>query len=305
MKERREIVQLWHEGEASVLVTLVRVQGSSYRRPGARLLLRKGGGYAGTISGGCLEAEVHRKAGWLLRHGPVLERYSTLFDDSADVPFGLGCGGVIDLLFEPADTAECQALLGALEDTLHGHKRIVCTLLPEGGRGLARVIFDAAANLLFASEAIPEGTVNYARECVIQGLAPEQDDLYFETLCSPPRLFVLGAGDDAKPVVSMAAQMGWHVTVMDGRSQLARNERFPHSHRVSVLSAEPAALKEIRGDDAVVVMTHSYEQDRDLLMSLLPCVPDTSDSWARAIAVRYSSRKLPASLALTWKIAAA
>src|ERR1700684_2166771 len=115
MMERRQIVRLWRRGGASVLVTLVRAEGSSYRRPGARLLLGADGGYAGTSSGGCLEAEVIRKAGWMVREGAVVERYSTMFDDTAEVPFGLGCGGVVDLLLEPVDTPGCQALLGAVE----------------------------------------------------------------------------------------------------------------------------------------------------------------------------------------------
>src|SRR5579875_44354 len=109
MIERRRMVQLWHEGSLTALVTLVRVEGSSYRRTGARLLLGVTGEYAGTISGGCLEAEVVRKAAWMVRDGAVVERYSTMFDDTAEVPFGLGCGGVVDLLVEPADTAEFEA----------------------------------------------------------------------------------------------------------------------------------------------------------------------------------------------------
>src|SRR3981081_4729955 len=83
MMERRQIVRLWQQGGAAVLVTLVRAEGSSYRHPGARLLLGIGGQYAGTISGGCLEAEVVRKACWLVREGAVVERYSTMFDDTA------------------------------------------------------------------------------------------------------------------------------------------------------------------------------------------------------------------------------
>ena len=105
MMERRQIVRLWQQGGAAVLVTLVRAEGSSYRRPGARLLLGGRGEYAGTISGGCLETEVLRKATWLVREGAVVERYSTMFDDTAEVPFGLGCGGVVDLLLEPVDTS--------------------------------------------------------------------------------------------------------------------------------------------------------------------------------------------------------
>jgi xanthine/CO dehydrogenase XdhC/CoxF family maturation factor len=98
MMERRQTVRLWLRSGVAVLVTLVRAEGSSYRRPGDRLLLTTGGDYAGTISGGCLETEVVRKALWLTREGAVVERYSTMFDDTAEVPFGLGCGGVVDLL---------------------------------------------------------------------------------------------------------------------------------------------------------------------------------------------------------------
>src|SRR5215469_12671952 len=115
MMERRQIVRLWRQGGASVLVTLVRAEGSSYRRPGARLLLTSGGEYAGTISGGCLETEVIRKAAWMVREGAKVERYSTMFDDTAEIPFGLGCGGVVDLLLERADTPECAALMKATE----------------------------------------------------------------------------------------------------------------------------------------------------------------------------------------------
>src|ERR1700678_3966029 len=102
--ERREIVQLWQKGGAATLATLVRSEGSSYRRPGARLLMRANGECAGTISGGRLESEVVRKAAWLARDGAIVQRYSTMFDDTADIPFGLGCGGVVDLLLECAGT---------------------------------------------------------------------------------------------------------------------------------------------------------------------------------------------------------
>ncbi|WP_433983646.1 XdhC family protein [Tunturiibacter empetritectus] len=94
MREGRQIVRLWRQGGAVALVTLVRTEGSSYRRPGARLLLGKQGEYAGTISGGCLEAEVVRKAAWLIREGAIMERYSTMFDDTAEMPFGLGAAAL-------------------------------------------------------------------------------------------------------------------------------------------------------------------------------------------------------------------
>ena len=125
MMERRRIVRMWQTGDAAVLATLVRAEGSSYRRPGARLLLGVRGEYAGTISGGCLETEVVRKAAWLVREGAVVERYSTMFDDTAEVPFGLGCGGIVDLLLEPGHSAECRALMGAMEASLGGEQATV------------------------------------------------------------------------------------------------------------------------------------------------------------------------------------
>ena len=133
MRERRRIVELWRRGDAVALVTLVRVEGSSYRRVGARLLVAGNGEYAGSISGGCLEAEVVRKAAWMVRGGAVVERYSTLFDDTAEIPYGLGCGGTVELLVEPAGTAEFEGLMEALEASLEGVESRVVTWLPESG----------------------------------------------------------------------------------------------------------------------------------------------------------------------------
>src|ERR1700678_4626847 len=151
MVDRRRIVRQWRQGAAKVLVTLVRAEGSSYRRPGAHLLIGADGECAGTISGGCLEAEVVRKAAWKVRNGAVVESYSTLFDDTAEVPFGLGCGGVVDLLLEPADTLECRALLDAMQASLRGSEMQVATWLPEDGRKLARAVFAEASRPAFVS----------------------------------------------------------------------------------------------------------------------------------------------------------
>ena len=279
MMERRQIVRLWQQGGqqggAAVLVTLVRAEGSSYRRPGARLLLGSRGEYAGTISGGCLEAEVLRKAVWLVREGAMVERYSTMFDDTAEVPFGLGCGGVVDLLLEPGDTAECKALMMALEGSLAGDDVTVLTWLPQEGRELARAVLAANGDFTFASEGLTEPELVEARTCVLRGGWAETspEGIFVERIAAPQRLFVLGAGDDAKPLVRMGALLGWSVTVMDGRAQLARAERFPEAERVVVLPSVSAEVLEIRPEDAVVLMTHSYEQDRELLAAVLPLRP--------------------------------
>jgi xanthine dehydrogenase accessory factor len=244
MRERRKIVELWRRGNAAALITLVRVEGSSYRRVGARLLVGVDGDYAGSISGGCLEAEVVKKAAWMTRAGAVVERYSTLFDDTAEIPYGLGCGGTVDLLIEPAGTREFEALMETLEASLRGEERRVVTVLPDGGAPLRRLIGEGE----------------------LQG--------FEEWIEAPQRLFVFGAGNDAQPMVEMAALLGWTVTVVDGRAQWAREERFPGA--AAVIAAE--TFEELGGlaigvRDAAVVMSHSYEQDRHWLAGLLPLAP--------------------------------
>lgn len=268
MRERRQIVQLWRQGGAAALVTLVKISGSSYRQAGARLLLNSDGEYAGTVSGGCLEAEVIRKAAWMVRNGAVMERYSTMFDDTAEIPFGLGCGGEIDLLIEPADTPECRALIAAMETALTGNNSTVVTWLPGEAKSLRRVILDAAGAVQFASHGLDGKKIDCAR-----GLQAGEDygGRFVEVLQAPQRLFVLGAGDDAKPLVSMAALLGWSVTVADGRTHLARAERFTEAEQV--ITSGAISMVGIRAEDAVVVMTHSYEQDRQILAALLPIRP--------------------------------
>jgi xanthine/CO dehydrogenase XdhC/CoxF family maturation factor len=270
MVDRRRIVRQWRQGAASVLVTLVHVDGSSYRRPGAHLLIGADGGYAGTVSGGCLEAEVVRKAAWMVRGGAIVERYSTMFDDTAEIPFGLGCGGIVDLLLEPAGTPECDAMLQAMESSLGGTEMRVATWLPQSGRPLARAVFSANGSLIFASASLsPEEIAAIRVTSPKAGILPDNPRVYCEVLSPPQRLFVFGAGDDAQPVVTMAALLGWNVTVVDGRPQLARPERFPEAERI--LSVANVTELKLNIADAAVIMTHSYEQDRATLASLLGC----------------------------------
>ncbi len=271
MLERRKIVELWKTGTPATLVTLVHAEGSSYRRPGARLLAFHGpGSYAGTISGGCLEAEVVRKAPWIASHGAAVQRYSMLFDDTSDIPFGLGCGGTVDLLFESISTPEARALMHALAESLEGRGSIVVSFLPGGGRELRRLILDAAGVVVFASPAIGPEKLACAR-LLVPGQAYE--GRFVERLEAPQRLFLLGAGDDAIPLAAMAALLGWSVTVADSRANLAHSDRFPTAERVLTLPPGRLAELEIQPGDAVVLMTHSYELDRELLLRVLPLRP--------------------------------
>jgi xanthine/CO dehydrogenase XdhC/CoxF family maturation factor len=254
MRDRRLIIDQWQKGNAAALVTLIGSEGSSYRRTGARMLVSHDGSSIGSISGGCLEAEVARKARWIVRSGPVVKRFSTLFDNTAEIPFGLGCGGTLDLLFESTDTAEAAALLHALRDSLLGLRRHVITWAAEPGNSLRRTVFDESGTALFSSEGGPLGVVRFA-----------------EWLEPPQRLLLLGAGDDAQPMARFADLLGWTIRVFDGRAQLARTERFPTAELVSSRSSFETEIP--RQEDAVIIMTHSYEQDRAWLTEVLPHHP--------------------------------
>ena len=247
---------MWEQGGAVALATLVRVEGSSYRQTGARLLIGQRGDHVGSISGGCLEAEIERKAAWLTRSGATVERHSTLFDDTADIPYGLGCGGTVDVLLEAVHTPEFQALMEALRASLLGEVRSVTTWLPENNRKLAREVRGAQGKILFRSEGMPEDR-----------LAPS----FRESLEAPQRLFLFGAGEDVKSMVRVAALLGWTVYVLDGRAQWARPERFPEAQRV--MATQSLGAVRPAPNDAVILMTHSYEADRDWLTQVLPCEP--------------------------------
>jgi xanthine/CO dehydrogenase XdhC/CoxF family maturation factor len=172
----------------------------------------------------------------------------------------------VDLLLEPADTSECRAMIAAMEASLGGVEMRVTTWLPAAGRLLRRAIIGVDGSVVFRSEGLDAGDLD---SMTARFIAPVECDseIYVETLSAPQRLFVLGAGEDAKPVVTMASLLGWKVTVADGRARLARAERFAEAERVLAI----ASLAElgIGVADAVVVMTHSYEQDRVFLVGAL------------------------------------
>jgi xanthine dehydrogenase accessory factor len=254
MRERRAIVERWEQGNAAALVTLVRVEGSSYRRPGARLLVASDGDTVGAISGGCLEVEVAKKARWAARSGAIIERFSTVFDDTAEIPYGLGCGGTLDLLVEPVNTPEAAALLKAMRESLSGLRRNVVTWLPENRQPLRRAVYDEPGTTLFES---PGSSMH--------------EVVFDEWLEPPQRLLLFGAGNDAQPMAQLASLLGWRTTVLDGRMQLALSERFPSAEAV-IASSDLGSILPQR-EDAVVIMGHSYEQDRSWLTALLPHQP--------------------------------
>ncbi|HTB97608.1 MAG TPA: XdhC family protein [Terracidiphilus sp.] len=283
MSDLGPIFALWHDLQTSgvdyVLATVVAVEGSSYRRPGARMLLARDGRRAGTVSGGCLEAEVARQAWWLTAAGPVIERYSTVEDDG-ERPYGSGCGGVIYLLLERNATAD--PLLTVLETAFQQRVPLaLATILSGPSVGTRAVAADSAELILpsispsaelvqLAQTALDLGTT-FEEQIAIDGVASR---VWAEFQPARPGLWIISAGDDAKPLVDFAQQLGWFVVIADGRSNLATRERFPTADRVRTLPiAElPDAARQYldpRPTDAAIIMTHSFEPDSRTLASLL------------------------------------
>jgi xanthine/CO dehydrogenase XdhC/CoxF family maturation factor len=285
--ETRQLLQLWSSARArgleSALATVVRIDGSSYRKPGARMLITRDGQRAGTVSGGCLEAEVTRKIWWLTERGPCVNNYTTSFDDDSYPSYGLGCNGSVTLLLERAEQAEAvhQTLRASIEDREPSAVvTVVATTHPDAPLG-SRLVHSSRREAPVTKLPPPfdQLLLQIAKEALLlresRAIAATIErssiELFAEYVAPPPALFVFGAGDDAQPVVHLAHSMGWQVTVADGRAHLATPARFPAAHRVAILNLDqPLANLSIGPDDAAVVLTHSYQQDLAILRALLP-----------------------------------
>jgi len=232
-------------GQPAALATLVKVEGSSYRRPGARLLLLPDGTRVGSISGGCLEEDVMERARRVLTTGrPELAVYDTTAENDLVWGVGLGCQGVVRIFIEqiPALRPDWIALLRA-----NLHERRETTL---------RVDY---------AESTPRGTR-------LAGTADAPGEgVFIETVAAPPALIICGAGDDAQPLARLAKETGWHVTVADARAAYASSERFPEADRiVAAPLTQIAASLCADARTFAVVMTHRYVDDREFLRALLP-----------------------------------
>ncbi len=269
MNEMHRLRPLWRalceSGEEFVLATVVTLEGSGYRKAGARMLIAQDGRRAGTISGGCLEAEVAKKAFWHTENGPAMRTYSTHAEDG-DVPYGMGCGGVIHLLLERRETA--APLLEAMDQAYDLRLGLaVATQLSGAGVGRRCWQMEGDAGMAGSPDAQLQDEL---RAAAARRKSAGVDGVFAEWMGARTGLLIVGAGNDAQPLARAAHAMGWHVSVMDGRSNLITRERFPEADGLQLLT--PAALDGLllRPTDAVALMSHSLEQDRMALRSLLP-----------------------------------
>lgn len=275
------IESLSARGEKLALATIVAVRGSTYRRPGARLLVPEEGELVGNISGGCLENDVADVAKIVMREGMArIVSFDLTADDDAVWGWGLGCNGAFELFVEPADKA--AEVAGALRMALE-EERPICmvTVLDSSAEGVAqgdRILVrpGGAIERTFGDPALDAA----AREAALELLTRERSEIreladgvraFVEVLEPPLRLLVCGAGHDAVPLVRQAAALGWGPVVVDDRREFLNLERFPEAADF-VLVERPDKMAEVAPVDArayVVVMTHNFLRDKEYVRSLL------------------------------------
>ena len=248
---------LHREGRRAALATVIRVRGSAYRHEGAKLLVPEAGEVTGNVSGGCLEEDVREVAQRVIASGIAeRRRYCGGANEITAWDLGVGCEGEVEILIEPCttDRGPERALIGAEETfvvltRLHGIER--------GGEPARTVLSGRAAD--------PWSSTAGSRLEEHDGV-----EVFADVLEPPPRLLIISAGDDARHLARIAADVGFRVVVADRRPGLLAPERFPDG--VRLVETDAARLTERLVLDAksfAVVMTHHFADDTDYLRALL------------------------------------
>ncbi len=240
----------------------------------------------GSVSGGCLEADVMERASQVIRTGkPCLIHYDTTTESDLLFGTGMGCGGEVDILIEPTNSPAVVRLMEYLGKCVAKRSPVaVATVFAVSGELAARVgdrvILANGGTEAFGiddseihSEILGDLAEVFASR---QGAAKSYTtargsiELLMEFIRPPISLALLGAGDDAIPVCRIASELGWQITLIDHRATYPTPQRFP---KATALVVEPpdriASSVRINDFDAAVIMTHNYQHDQELLGLLL------------------------------------
>ncbi|SOD96684.1 XdhC family protein [Spirosoma fluviale] len=283
MKEISRIVEVFEQIDFSqrkaALATVVWVEGSSYRRPGARMLITDDGRWEGAISGGCLEGDALRKARQVMLDGqPIVVTYDTMDDGANSFGVGLGCNGIIDVLIEPITPDSDQNPVALLKEfTQKRDVRALATVLKSNDfTGLA------PGNRFTLTEENAESIPGWLHDDmrtvfetgkpltrtypVVSGSA----EVFIERIDPGIELIIFGAGYDVIPVAKLARELGWQVTVTDDCIAHLSPKRFPVA--TCVLYADRQVVIDqlsITNRTAAVLMSHNFNYDRAVLQKLL------------------------------------
>jgi xanthine dehydrogenase accessory factor len=258
-----------------VLATIVATSGSTYRKSGARMLIRPDGSYIGLLSGGCLESDLSGHAGKVLADGrPRNGEYDMRAADDLVFGIGAGCEGAMRVLLEPAgiEHAAGRALARA-------------GLATDAGRGAVLAVVHESADIALGtyspSDGRPETLLPPAMQLAMQEamstgksrhvdleLAQGATRAFVHYLAPPPHLLICGAGPDAEPVVGIARTLGWRVTVVDHRAGYAKAARFPGARVLLGGAAQLARRVDLDECHAAIVMSHHLASDTEYLKVL-------------------------------------
>ncbi|MFB9844950.1 XdhC family protein [Mucilaginibacter ginsenosidivorans] len=292
MKEIIDIVaaydEAFKEGKKTALAIVVQVEGSAYRRAGARMLITEDGQLTGAISGGCLEGDALRKARMvIMQQEPLLVTYDTRDDDDAKLGVGLGCNGLIHILIEP------------INDHLHNPVSLLKKIINNRSHAVLVTVFSTEdrkatqpgtilcltenKHIVARGENLPyyDNLLNNAsrvlenhRSETINYTDAIEYTAFVEHVKPLISLVIVGAGNDAIPLTKIASVLGWEITVVDGRPSYADPARFPSAKKVVVSKPEQALSHIIINEwTAFVLMTHNYNYEVALLKELLPVRP--------------------------------
>lgn len=281
--EREVLMRAGHlldEGVPAVLATVVAVEGTAYRRPGAKMLVTPDGTGVGSVTAGCLEDELTKLAADVLASGePRVETYDLMADDDDDVwGLGVGCNGVIDVLLEPLGASLDPVVRAAERREPIGVVTVVDGEPPTGartfyrpGEGFGETFGPVPTGVTSAIEADVETLVERDASDVVEVESDAGSAAVFvDSITPPPELVVVGSGHDVAPVAELGTDAGFEVSVIGYRGANATEERFPAAE--TVRSTSPTNLTDVTtmdGETYVVVMTHNFVDDRLTLAALL------------------------------------
>lgn len=293
MNETQAIIKAfdasWERGERCALATVVSVEGSAYRRPGARMLVCANGSSTGMISAGCLESDVIEHALRVIKTNTAkLVEYDTASTSDEMVwSLGLGCNGIVRVLVEPLERQ--SGYIAALRRTISLDASLVVATV------FQHSLVDATARLEIGSRfyfspgeeaasdiqdrdlaALIESDIQAASIDEMSGVNVYEWDgqtaqVFIETITPPVPLIVFGAGLDALPIIELARTVGWQTEIFDPQDRSASRARFGQADKVTL--GRPETIGEhvsITPRTLALLMTHNYSHDKEILGFLLP-----------------------------------
>ncbi len=264
MKEIRQILNLYfkNRGESGVLLTVIKVEGSSYRRTGARMYMTQSGEWIGGISGGCLEADALKKAQIsLFQNKPRIIVYDTTQDDPFQIGVGLGCNGIIQILITPIDFQDKKNPLEVLNAIINLRNRnLVFTNLSENGLGKTMLQEEfVQKNPTFKVENFNKNEI-----LKVSNDIAEEEKYLIEIINPENRFLIFGSNADVNPMVKLASELGWLIEIIGNTNKL------PNSTKSLVEKLNPKGhLPEIDAFTVAITMCHDFESDYANLKFLL------------------------------------